>query len=48
MKSENHEDFIVEAKNFMIATGSKPRKLPDLPEDGEVVFTSDTIMNLES
>jgi len=47
IRSEDKEDFVVEAKNFLISTGSKPRSISEMPEDGEVIFTSDTIMNLK-
>jgi dihydrolipoamide dehydrogenase len=33
----------IEAKNFMIATGSKPRVPDGIPVDGEIVVTSDQI-----
>ncbi|MBX3233322.1 MAG: NAD(P)/FAD-dependent oxidoreductase [Labilithrix sp.] len=33
----------IEAKNFLIATGSHPRVPPDYPVDGDVIVTSDHI-----
>lgn len=35
-------------KNVIIATGSRPRALPDLPFDGEVILSSDNALELES
>ena len=37
----------VSADHFVIATGSRPRVLPEFPVDGERVITSDHVMNLE-
>jgi dihydrolipoamide dehydrogenase len=37
----------VEAKNFIIATGSHPRKHPTLTTDGESIINSDHILNLK-
>lgn len=50
---ENPNDEEAEAEilinnNVLIATGSKPRELPFLPFDGNVVVSSDHIMNLEA
>lgn len=39
---------VVEADNIVLATGSRPRKLPDIPVDEEVILSSDGIENLES
>ncbi|MDW8235054.1 MAG: NAD(P)/FAD-dependent oxidoreductase [Bacteroidia bacterium] len=39
--------FRVEAPHFLLATGSRPRLLPNLPIDGKRVFTSDHIDQLE-
>lgn len=49
---ENPHDEEAEAEilinnNVLIATGSKPRELPFLPFDGNVVVSSDHMMNLE-
>ncbi|MBU06294.1 MAG: pyridine nucleotide-disulfide oxidoreductase, partial [Dehalococcoidales bacterium] len=35
------------AKNVIIATGSRPRKLPDIPIDESVILTSDGISTLQ-
>ena len=40
-------DRIVEAENFVIATGSSPRSLPDIEVDGRFVMTSDHVMRLD-
>src|SRR5699024_8055563 len=50
---ENPNDEEAEAEilinnNVLIATGSKPRELPFLPFDGNVVLSSDHMMNLEA
>lgn len=37
----------VTADNFIIATGSKPRELPNIEVDGEHIMTSDHLMGLE-
>ncbi|XOV94188.1 MAG: dihydrolipoyl dehydrogenase family protein [Bacteroidota bacterium] len=39
---------VLEADNIIIATGSRPRLLPELPIDEEHVFTSDGLDKLES
>lgn len=49
---ENPDDDEAEAEilinnNVLIATGSKPRELPFLPFDGNVVVSSDHMMHLE-
>lgn len=36
----------ISAKSFVIATGSRPRELPDVVIDGERIVTSDHIMHL--
>lgn len=37
----------ITAKNFLIATGSRPRELPAYPADGKRIMTSDHIMRLK-
>ncbi len=37
----------VKAKNFIIATGARPRELPDIEIDGEMVIDSERAMQLE-
>ncbi|MCS7298214.1 MAG: NAD(P)/FAD-dependent oxidoreductase [Bacteroidia bacterium] len=41
------EPFYAEADYFLIATGSRPRTIPNLPIDGKRIFTSDHIDSLE-
>ncbi|HSO75220.1 MAG TPA: FAD-dependent oxidoreductase, partial [Blastocatellia bacterium] len=36
----------VQTKNIIIATGSVPRSLPNLPIDGKLIITSDEILEL--
>ena len=38
---------IVQAENIILATGSRPRYLPDLPIDEKIVMTSEGIENME-
>ncbi len=42
----NGHDQTIEADYIVLATGSVPRKLPHLPIDEEIVFTSDGLSNL--
>lgn len=42
------EDEIIEAENIVIATGSKPRKLPNIPIDEKIIVTSDGVENFEN
>ncbi|WP_462250797.1 dihydrolipoyl dehydrogenase family protein [Ekhidna sp.] len=42
----NGHDQTLEADFIVLATGSVPRKLPHLPIDEEIVFTSDGLSNL--
>ncbi|MEQ8535706.1 MAG: NAD(P)/FAD-dependent oxidoreductase, partial [Imperialibacter sp.] len=44
ISGENGVD-VVEADNIILATGSRPRKLPNLPIDEKIVVTSDGIHN---
>ena len=37
----------IATKNIMLATGSKPRSLPNLPIDGQRIITSDEILELK-
>lgn len=39
---------IIRAEHFVIATGSRPRTLPNIEVDGERIMTSDHIMALDS
>ncbi len=36
---------VVWAENVIIATGSRPRHLPNIPIDGDIIVTSDTVHN---
>lgn len=38
----------IKAKNFIIATGARPRELPNLEIDGEMIIDSERAMKLES
>ncbi len=38
---------VVEAENFLIATGSRPREFPGMPTDGKVIHNSSTILGLK-
>ncbi len=42
------EDEIIEAENFVLATGSKPRKLANIPIDEKIIVTSDGVENFEN
>lgn len=37
----------IRARNILIATGSRPRNLPDYPADGKRILTSDHVTNLK-
>lgn len=41
------EEKIVEADNIIIATGSRPRTLPNIPIDEKLILTSDTIEKMD-
>ena len=47
IKTEDEIDIEVEADNIVLATGSRPRKLDDIPIDEEIILTSDGIENLK-
>ena len=47
IKSENGTE-IIEADYFIIATGSHPRAIAELPVDQKKIFDSDGLLNLES
>jgi dihydrolipoamide dehydrogenase len=47
MKSGEENEMLI-PKNVIIATGSRPRSLPGLDIDGEVVLTSDEALDLNS
>jgi dihydrolipoamide dehydrogenase len=48
IKTPEGGEETVKSKNFIVATGSKPREYPGLETDGERIITSDHILNLES
>jgi len=42
------ENELIEVENIVIATGSSPRKLPNIPIDEKIIVTSDGIENFEN
>jgi dihydrolipoamide dehydrogenase len=44
---EGKETETVKAKHFIIATGARPRELPNLEIDGEMIISSERAMQLE-
>ncbi|MDQ3191102.1 MAG: NAD(P)/FAD-dependent oxidoreductase [Bacteroidota bacterium] len=44
---ENGISEVIWAENIVIATGSRPRKLPNIPVDEKIILTSDGIHHLE-
>jgi dihydrolipoamide dehydrogenase len=46
VQTRANEPTILKAASFVIATGSRPRALPDLPVDGQRILTSDHVMEL--
>ncbi|MFZ1689200.1 MAG: NAD(P)/FAD-dependent oxidoreductase [Flavobacteriales bacterium] len=42
-----HHSSTIEASHFIVATGSRPRTLPDIPTDERHILTSDGIFNIE-
>lgn len=45
---EKDTGYKISAENFIIATGSKPKKYPDIAIDQKKIFNSDGLMNLTS
>jgi dihydrolipoamide dehydrogenase len=43
----NGEKKIIHAHNILIATGSRPRYLPNIPIDEKIVLTSDGVKNID-
>lgn len=41
------ESVTLRAEKILIATGSRPRRIPDIPIDNEVIFDSDSAFTLE-
>ncbi|WP_338472066.1 dihydrolipoyl dehydrogenase [Niallia sp. XMNu-256] len=48
VKLNNDEEVLLNTKNVIIATGSRPRTLPGLEIDGQYVMTSDEALQMES
>jgi dihydrolipoamide dehydrogenase len=44
---EGGEKEIIYSENFLIATGSRPRKLPHIPVDEKIIMTSDGIHHID-
>jgi dihydrolipoamide dehydrogenase len=47
VKGEDGKETVLEAKNVILAVGSKPRALPFAPFDGERVISSDHILDVD-
>ncbi|KKK38192.1 dihydrolipoamide dehydrogenase [Mesobacillus campisalis] len=47
VEENNGSEVILNAKNILIATGSRPRTLPGLEADGQTVMTSDEALKME-
>ena len=47
VKVSGDEELTIRGKNFVVATGSKPRKYPGLEVDGKRIITSDHILDLK-
>lgn len=45
---DDGEEKIIFAENILIATGSSPRELPNIPVDGKVIMTSDHIHHMDN
>jgi len=43
---ENGKEEVIHAENTIIASGSHPRKLPNVPVDEETIMTSDGVMSM--
>lgn len=44
---ENEEDVIINTDYIILATGSRPNKLPNIPVDEKIIMTSDGIESLD-
>ncbi len=44
---KNGEEKTIEAKNIIVASGSRPKRLPAIPIDGEKIITPEDSLNLE-
>ncbi|UXP31278.1 NAD(P)/FAD-dependent oxidoreductase [Reichenbachiella agarivorans] len=47
IQQNDGEDLEIKADNIILATGSRPRKLDNIPIDEEIILTSDGIENLK-
>ena len=47
VKLNNGEEILLNTKNIIIATGSRPRTLPGLEADGQYVMTSDEALQMK-
>lgn len=48
LKVVGGEETLLEAKHFIIATGSEPRSLKDFPFDGRLIHDSTSLLNITS
>ncbi len=44
---EDNKSELIKARDFIIATGSRPRRHPNLPTDGKRIVNSESIINLK-
>lgn len=47
IKKESGDEQIIYAENIVLATGSRPRKLDDIPVDEKIIMTSDGILHMD-
>ena len=47
VKNEDGEEIVLESDFILLATGSKPRSIPNIEIDNEYVITSDSALNWE-
>lgn len=47
VRRHDEEDIILETDNIILATGSRPNKLPNIPVDEKIIMTSDSIEEME-
>lgn len=47
VEMENEDDLIVSADHTILAIGSRPRYLPNIPIDEKIIYTSDGILSME-
>lgn len=46
--TEKQTPYRIKGKNFIIATGSKPRNPPDIPFDGKIILDSTTLLRIQA